>query len=389
MAQTTETTGARRRKPPTRAAAERSGAEIVDFAKLKGRSEAQIIGDAEDDQGTDVSGLINVIQPRAALINDGLDRWPELETLIRDGVTTEPAPVKMTITPAMAEKILEVYNLKNRAVSRGWVNSLTRQLEDGLFIYNGDTIRLSNVPALFDGQHRLEACVRSKTPFQAIIVTGLLPEAQITMDTGRKRSAGDQLAILGVQYSTATAAMIRWIFSFAANQASYHPGNSEIISFFQMHQEAIAESVRRVSGLQLTGVSQTLIMALDFVARNVLDHPDRADALIKVCTNSSEDYPFDPIQITLVEHMRAKGNGMPFGQASQYNNFAYAFNHFMANKPNKNRKLQAPAPSEGYVVLNDFDPTSIGLTKEGRLAESAIIPVPDSTPRRTSPRRKS
>jgi hypothetical protein len=377
-------------KPRSRKGAPNAPAEVVQFAdlKAKGRDAEQPNAEDVEEQGTDVSGLITVMKRRPALVDDGLDRWPQLEAMILEGVNGEPPPVKMSITPAMSEKILTIYNTKNRLISNGWANALTRQYEDGLFIYNGDTIRFSTVPNLFDGQHRLEAAVRSGIPFEAIVVTGLPPEAQITMDTGRKRSAGDQLAILGIPYSTATAATVRWIFSFAAGQAAYHPGNSEIISFFQMYQQEITESVRQIAGLPLSGTSPTLMMALDFVARNVLDHPDRADAMVRVCTTNSADYNLDPIHRTLHNHMVSKAEGAAYGQASQYNNLAYAFNLFMDQKPNKNLKIQAPPPSETYVKLKGFEPATIGLTAEGRLVQSGTFSVADSTPRRQAARTK-
>lgn len=96
------------------------------------------------------------------------------------------------ITPEYAEFLLNG-NQRNRRVSQNNVDFLAKEMEEGRFKYNGDTIRVDTGGFLIDGQHRLLAIVKSKTTQMMAIATGLDPEVFMTIDQGRKRTAGDIL----------------------------------------------------------------------------------------------------------------------------------------------------------------------------------------------------
>ncbi len=72
-------------------------------------------------------------------------------------------------------------------------------------MFNGDPIRFDIDEILRDGQHRLEAAVRAGETIEVLVVYGLAPQAQETMDLGRKRTVADALQMRGLR-STATLA---------------------------------------------------------------------------------------------------------------------------------------------------------------------------------------
>lgn len=126
---------------------------------------------------------------------------------------TEPttATVKaevMSIDPATATAWLAT-NTNNRTLRREHVDSLARDMAAGGWHLNGEPIKFSVDGVLLDGQHRLRAVVKSGSTIQALVVWGLAPQTQDSMDTGSKRTAADMLALHGEKNTALLAATIR------------------------------------------------------------------------------------------------------------------------------------------------------------------------------------
>lgn len=122
------------------------------------------------------------------------------------------------ISPEIAEAMLQ-FNRNNRSINEKVVNELVRNIRNGKFIDNGDAIRFSvavpvpgvpgmPLPLLLDGQHRLEAIKRSGMTVRVLVIRELHPDAQATMDIGRKRTAGDWLRILDHGNATTLGAVL-------------------------------------------------------------------------------------------------------------------------------------------------------------------------------------
>lgn len=106
------------------------------------------------------------------------------------------------ITPARAEAIL-CANDYNRRVREASVAKWAEAMTLGDWVFNGDAIRIDRNGNLRDGQHRLRSCITSGESFVALVVYGLDPRSQDTMDIGDKRTVSDALAMAGYR-STAT-----------------------------------------------------------------------------------------------------------------------------------------------------------------------------------------
>lgn len=111
------------------------------------------------------------------------------------------------VTPELAAAMLEKNN-NNRPLNRHHVAFLSRQMKNGSWMLNGDTICLSG-DSLIDGQHRLRAVIDSGVDVEMVIVTGVSDDAFKTKDTGRTRKASDVLAISGYKDTSCMAAVIK------------------------------------------------------------------------------------------------------------------------------------------------------------------------------------
>lgn len=97
------------------------------------------------------------------------------------------------ITPELAKQWLDV-NVDNRDKKR---ESLAYAMSNDEWMVNGETIVFSNDGVLRDGQNRLMGVIESGKTIVSIIVRGIDPDAQVTMDCGIKRQVSDFLKMRG------------------------------------------------------------------------------------------------------------------------------------------------------------------------------------------------
>lgn len=107
------------------------------------------------------------------------------------------------ITPAVAAKMLE-RNTCNRKMKK---SSVRRAIERGEWVLNGATIVFDKDGNLRDGQNRLKAIADSGIACDSVVVRGVEGEAQMTMDSGTKRSVGDFLQMAGYKEVNNVAAI--------------------------------------------------------------------------------------------------------------------------------------------------------------------------------------
>jgi hypothetical protein len=112
------------------------------------------------------------------------------------------------VTPKIATEWLEK-NTNNRSIRDYHVEALARDMREGRWKINGDTIRFDAEGNLADGQHRLWAILNSGTTQQMFVVRGISVDAFDTIDSGALRTAGDALHRSGFTNTNHLAAATR------------------------------------------------------------------------------------------------------------------------------------------------------------------------------------
>lgn len=112
------------------------------------------------------------------------------------------------ITPEKAEQLLRL-NRNNRPVRSRHVAILAREMKEGRWKTNGDSIRVSD-DLLIDGQHRLMAVIESGCSITSVVA---YVEADVfdSIDVGQRRSNADVLAIRGEVCTHTLAAALKKI----------------------------------------------------------------------------------------------------------------------------------------------------------------------------------
>lgn len=129
----------------------------------------------------------------------------------------------------------------NRPVRWGDVAKYARDMTAGNWRRNGETVKRATDGTVPDGQHRLYACMQAEVPFWSLVVTGVAPDAQDTIDTGIRRKLSDQLAIGNEKNAVILASVARWSLRWlhgvrggTSRGGGFDPTYSEVLDFIEL-----------------------------------------------------------------------------------------------------------------------------------------------------------
>lgn len=214
-----------------------------------------------------------------------------------------------TITPTDAEAML-ANNEANRSIRPRYVQSLARQMTEGLWRMAGDPIRFAADGTLLDGQHRLSAIIESRTAQDFVIITGLTSSAQVSMDSGIKRSFADVLHMKGETNCNVLAAVIRLVALHDRGvgyaelvRGAPHVGYSELLETYEKHADlGVAASFgQRLSTDYRIGGRIGGFCWHEFGKLSVEDRDDFFDRLKNKDFTSHHD-PLSVLYVTMLEN---------------------------------------------------------------------------------------
>lgn len=129
------------------------------------------------------------------------------------------------VTPTDAKNILENHNKLNRNRNKSHVEALLKNMQNGTWRFNGDTIRFDKDGNLIDGQHRLAALAEYGKSLPMIIIKGFDNDTIKTIDQEIKpRNLNDLLRIDGVKEANNIGGIInryygmKYSFSFLSGR---------------------------------------------------------------------------------------------------------------------------------------------------------------------------
>lgn len=127
-----------------------------------------------------------------------------------------------TITPEMARHFLDE-RPTNRKIVESKVKTYIKELKNGNWAMNGESIILNKNGKVIDGQHRLKAISESGISATAVVVRNVDENAIETIDTGSNRTAAHVLEIKGMSHllSSTVSAAARLIIAFDTNNSGF------------------------------------------------------------------------------------------------------------------------------------------------------------------------
>lgn len=227
------------------------------------------------------------------------DKTPTLsqqafKTFLKAGERGPLTEQKFLVTPSIAKKILDKHNGQNRTINSDHLSSLVRDIKRGHWIDDtGTMISFGTHGQLIDGQHRLSAIVKSGEALKLSFKFGLDAAAQRVIDTGRKRTFSDYIAMtegLDAKYKTERASVTRLLYGFLHDQERPHiytnnnkPTQSDLYDVAVEFGEDITEGVQTVLG---PGLVQKVVIgsyaAFVYVLAKHSDYSEYADEFFQL-----------------------------------------------------------------------------------------------------------
>ena len=160
----------------------------------------------------------------------------------KDGVFTQ----LVNITPELARCMLK-RNPDNKKIRPKRVLELAREITEGRWAVNGETIVVSNTGELNDGQHRLSAIVHSNTPVNINVCFGPTRDSRFTTDTGSPKGVADFITMNKGQYGTSAAAAAKLLLAYErglfAITGNLLQSKTEIFNFYNQNADEINNAV--------------------------------------------------------------------------------------------------------------------------------------------------
>lgn len=178
------------------------------------------------------------------------------------------------VSPATAERWLAKNTANYRALSADKVSMYARDMKNGEWKNNGETIKFYEDGTLFDGQHRLAGVVKAGVPVLMTVVWGISKDVKIC-DSGMNRTQLQMLKASTVDkriHNTQIVAMVNRIVSkdlVTRKQASRMMGSKYVIE----HESLLAElpSMVEKGGKPVISKNAACFLASYILLRNGID----------------------------------------------------------------------------------------------------------------------
>lgn len=180
--------------------------------------------------------------------NRTANRW--LDNQIKRG-RNEVFTVSAELTPTIAKALLD-RNPSNRLLNEVTVENYARDIANGAWRLNGQTLVVASDGHMNDGQHRCNAVIAAGMPIRVVFVFGVERDSRFTLDQGRVRSAADFLGMNGHHDTKALAAAAAMLWQYRqraalSGQAIYRPTKGEVLGTIE-RTPSLARSVGRIDG---------------------------------------------------------------------------------------------------------------------------------------------
>lgn len=165
-----------------------------------------------------------------------------LEERIARGKKTPIAEV-VTLTPVLASLLLE-RNSANRPISKTGKNEIKQDIASGRFVFNGESIIVSDTGILNDGQHRCLNVLETGIPIQTVIVFGPKEETRFSVDSGKSKTVSNYLSMKGRKYTHILGAAVNFIIQWKT-RGCLEQGNA----YARPSKQAILEGAEQLRGI--------------------------------------------------------------------------------------------------------------------------------------------
>ena len=197
----------------------------------------------------------------------GMSKWRRenrSSTQARDHAKPQSGPpMRMAIeliTPEMARAWLAA-NQSNRPISEQVIKRYAEDMKAGRWKATHQGIAFDRAGLLLDGQHRLRAIIRAGIAVLFAVFRDCDRDTFDRLDTGRKRTAADALAIDGTEHARTLAAIARSLIRFGFKESGVT--DAFVVEFAREHGDELAEFVPLAGSLTASGAAAFAFASTD------------------------------------------------------------------------------------------------------------------------------
>ena len=156
--------------------------------------------------------------------------------LLADNISFERGTVMshktedITIYPSMAKEWMATSNINNRKLRPNIVDKYADAMLRDQWIYNSESIKFDTNGVLIDGQHRLQAVIKSNVPLFTQVTTNLSTLAFDTIDDGAPRRAADLIYRAGIKNANSVTSIAKAIICTDKGFGIYHVVQMRLVS---------------------------------------------------------------------------------------------------------------------------------------------------------------
>jgi hypothetical protein len=248
---------------------------------------------------------------------------PKVELFRHNEEIERPEGVRtqwLSVTPEYATRALDAYEKfcdehpeerLNRPVHQSQVNKYAADMKAGRWGRNHQGLAFDRNGILMDGQHRLWAVAESGVTVMMPVTYGLDREAQLTIDSGLKRTTADMAAIAGFQgISNLHVGVVKAI----ARSTSTSPVKLTTLQELQLlrdHQKALEFVFELFPRTRMAGITRAPVLAV--VARAFYTQPPEklkrfAEVLVSGLTQAEEEHVIIKLRNWLLTDRHGSGS---------------------------------------------------------------------------------
>ncbi|MBE7953583.1 hypothetical protein ILP86_04515 [Microbacterium sp. R1] len=258
---------------------------------------------------------------------------------------TGPTLEIIDVSPDLAQRWLGL-NVANRDLKPHAIAAYARDMLAGRWALNGDAIRFSGDPTgpekLLDGQNRLHAILRANITVKMLVMFGINESAQMTMDSGAKRSVADNLKIQGHKNNviTAAAANIAMHVTTGRTAGGGKFTNATLQAWIDAHPEVEASASVASKFARRTDVAPSMVAYTHWVFAQL--SPEDADAFWRDAAEKIGLRFGDPVIALTNLFSDARRNRRTIDRRAQLSAIYRAWNSRRAGKSMTVVKLNSP-----------------------------------------------
>lgn len=270
------------------------------------------------------------------------------------------ARVELTfVTPALAREML-TRNTRNRNMRARGVDRMARSMTNGLWMFTHQGIAFDWNDDLLDGQHRLQAIVKSGRGQWMIVVYDLNPDIMPVIDGVQKRGAGDALRWAGFTNANDLAAMAKIVLSFDGGVMKTSTSArlldipaEEILEWAEVNGESATDAVmlaRRIYDAKYPTPSLAALAAAAHIITRI--SPQGADQFFEDMANLTMRGKGDPL-FTLygrLANVGARNRRESLGAASLLHLYFRTWNAYCQGEPLTALKVGSVSDGSGGSV---------------------------------------